>query len=229
MKTSKNAAVLFTGGKDSCLALLKAKKKGYNIQMLLTVIPSSYDSYMFHKPSIPLLKAQSKALGIPLLIQKSISEKEKEIDDLEKLIDKVKSKIQALVIGGIASSYQGERIKKISEKKKIELFAPLWGYSTENLWNELIKNKFSVIITKIACQGLPKELLGKIINEAKLKELLFLSSKHGFSIDFEGGDAETAVLDCPLFRNKIDICYCIKSEGAYRHFLIIKKTKFIGK
>ena len=78
------AAVLFSGGKDSCLALFKAREQGYEIKYLLSIIPSSYDSYMYHKPSLELLKRQAKELSIPLIIQKSSAGKEKELKDLEK-------------------------------------------------------------------------------------------------------------------------------------------------
>lgn len=222
---SRKSAVLFSGGKDSCLALLKAKQQGYDIKYLLAVLPSSVDSYMYHKPCLKLLKKQAKMLGIPLVIQKSSLGKEKELNDLENLIKKAKNKIDCLIIGGIASNYQGNRIKKLAEKASLEVYAPLWNYTPEKLWQELLKNHFKVIITKIACDGIPKEMVGKIIDDKMLENLKNLSKKYKFSLDFEGGDAETAVLKCPLFKNEIKIKFHIKSETPYRHFLVIDSIK----
>jgi ABC transporter with metal-binding/Fe-S-binding domain ATP-binding protein len=219
----KNAAVLFTGGKDSCLALLKAKQKDFNINYLLTILPSSYDSYMYHKPSFSLLKMQAKMLGIPLIIQKSRSIKEKEVEDLEKLLKKVVDKVDFIITGGVASKYQATRIEKITNKLGFKLFNPLWNLNPEKVWKECLDNNFEIILTKICCEGLSKNWLGKIIDEKIFDDLIKKCKKYGFSLEFEGGDAETTVLFMPLFKKKIKIESKIKSEGDYRHFLIIKR------
>ena len=137
---------------------------------------------------------------------------------------KVKDKVEALVIGGIASNYQAERIKKLAEKQSLKVISPLWTYNPEKLWQELLKNNFKVIITKIACEGIPKDFLGQIIDEKMLEQLKELSKKYKFDMSFEGGDAETAVLFCPLFKKELKLESTIKSESKYRHFLIIEKV-----
>lgn len=224
----KKAALLFTGGKDSCLALLKAKQAGYNIKYLLTILPSSYDSWMWHKPSLQLLKAQAKALGIPLITQKSRTQKEKEVEDLEKLLIKVKD-IEYVITGGIASKYQKQRIEKITKKLNLKLVNPLWNMKSGDVWKECLNKKFEIILVKICCEGLGKEWLGKIITKNNFKELTALSNKYGFDVTAEGGDFETEVLDMPLFRKKIKIDFKIKSETPYRHFLIITKKATLKK
>lgn len=223
---ARTAAVLFSGGKDSCLALFKAKKQGFKIKYLLTILPSSYDSYMFHKPSLKLLKVQAKVLALPLIVQKSKSIKEKELDDLEKLLRKVKGKVDHIVSGGVASKYQYERLKALTKKLGFALFCPLWQMKAEDVWQECLKNNFKIILTKVCCEGLDKEWLGKIINKEKFEKLKSLSKKYGFSLEFEGGDAETSVLFMPLFSKEIEIKSKLKSEIPYRHFLIIEEANF---
>jgi len=216
-------AVLFSGGKDSCLALHKAKKMGYEVCCLISILPSSYDSFMYHKPNLKLLKKQAEMLGLKLILQKSSSKEEKEVDDLKKLFSKIQDDIQGIVIGGIASNYQGERIKKIAEKFGFEVIAPLWNYSSEKVWKDLFKEKFKIVLTKISCDGLPKEFLGKIIDKKKFNELKKLSEQNKFRIDFEGGEAESAVLMMPGFKREIKIKGKIKSEDKFRHFFEIEK------
>ncbi len=220
-----DAAVLFTGGKDSCLALLLAKKRGYNIKYLLTILPNLYDSYMYHKPSLSLLKMQAKMLGIPLITQNSKSIKEKEVNDLEKLLKRVKGKIDFIVTGGVASKYQATRIEKTTKKLGFKLINPLWNLGAEKVWKECLKNDFDIILTKICCEGLGKEWLGKIINKKLFDELVKRSKKYGFNLEGEGGEFETSVLRMSLFKNRIKIESEIKSEGDYRHFLEIKRIK----
>ena len=214
----KKCAVLFSGGKDSCLALHKVIKK-YDVKYLLAVIPENFDSFMFHKPYLNLLKKQAEMLDIDLIVQKSRGEKEKEIKDLKKLIEKVKDNVEIIVVGGIASSYQGNRIKKSCNELGLEFYAPLWNYKNEMVWDELFDNRFKVILTKVSCDGLGKEWVGLEINKKNFEELKRLSKKYNFRIDFEGGEAESAVLDMPEFQKEIKIKFSIKSEREYRHFI----------
>jgi uncharacterized protein (TIGR00290 family) len=53
--------------------------------------------------------------------------------------------------------------------------------------------------------GLEKEWLGRRIDKDSLTKLAALSKKYGFNLTFEGGEAETLVIDCPLFRKKLEI------------------------
>jgi len=220
----KKAAVLFSGGKDSCLALHMAKKK-YSIDYLLTILPKNFDSFMFHKPYLNLLDKQSEMLDIDLIVLESKGEEEKEVNDLKKLIEKIKDKIEVIVVGGIASSYQGNRIKKICDEFCLEFYAPLWDFNEEDVWKALLKADFRIILTKIACEGIPKEFLGKVIDKELFEELKKLSKKYKFRIDFEGGEAESAVLGMPGFKKDIKIEFKINSQGNYRHFLEIINVK----
>ena len=62
------AGLLFSGGKDSCLAMHKYGSE--KIDLLLSLIPENKDSWMFHKPFLPLLKKQAEMLGKKLLVGK---------------------------------------------------------------------------------------------------------------------------------------------------------------
>lgn len=221
----KKCAVLFSGGKDSCLALHLAIKRGYEVDYLLSIIPENFDSFMFHKPYLNLLEKQAEMLDIDLIVAESEGLEDKEIKDLKNLIEKVKDEVEVIVVGGIASSYQGKRIKKICDELGLEFYAPLWNYKNEEVWEKLLKERFKVILTKISCEGLGKELLGKIIDKKMFEELRELSEKYKFRLDFEGGEAETAVLYMLGFKKHIKIKFDIESEGEYRHFLEVKEVK----
>jgi len=220
----RKAAVLFSGGKDSCLALFKTKEK-YDVRYLLNIFPENKDSFMFHKPNLELLNKQAENLGIELIVKESKGEKEKELGDLKELINLVRDKIDVIVIGGIASSYQGKRIKKICEELNLEVYAPLWNYTAEKLWKDLLDNKFKVILTKISCEGVEAGWLGKSIDRKRFSELKKLAVRYKFRLDFEGGEGETAVLFMPGMKKEIKIKFDIKSEGEYRHWIDVKEVK----
>ena len=62
-----------------------------------------------------------------------------------------------------------------------------------------------LLITRVAALGLDKIWLGKTINKRNYEELDILSKKFKFNITFEGGEAETLVIDCPIYKKKIKI------------------------
>lgn len=205
-------AVLFSGGKDSCLALHKVLENRDEVRYLLSVLPENFDSFMFHKPYENLLKKQAEELGIELVVEKSLGEENVELKDLENLIGRVSEEVEGIVIGGIASNYQYERIKKICDGFGLELVAPILGYSSEEVWRELLRKNFEVVFTKVACDGLGEEWLGVKIDEKKFDELKKLAEKFRFRVDLEGGEAESAVLGMPEFKNKIKIDFDVVGD-----------------
>lgn len=199
--------VLFSGGKDSTYAAYIAKKSNYEISCLITIFSENPDSYMFHTPSITKVETQAEVMNIPLIIQKTKGEKEKELKDLEKAILKAKREfgIEAIVTGTVASVYQASRVQEICNKLNLDCFNPLWQKDPEEYWDELLKNGFEIIITRVSADGLGEEWLGKKIDQKALNKLKEIEKKFGIHLSFEGGEAETFVLDCPLFYKKLII------------------------
>ena len=94
--------VLFSGGKDSTYSAWLAKEFGYELTCLISIFSKNPESYMFHTPSIEQVKKQAQTMEIPLIIQKTKGEKEEELKDLEKAIQKAikKYKINPAGEGG---------------------------------------------------------------------------------------------------------------------------------
>jgi diphthine-ammonia ligase len=200
-------AFLLSGGKDSLYAAYLAKKQGHKLTCAITILSKNKESYMFHTPSIEKTKKQAQAMQIPLILQETKGEKEKELIDLEDAIKKAikKYKIQGIVTGAVQSVYQATRIQKICNKLKIECFNPLWQTNEENYLDESIKNKFEIILTGIFAYPLNETWLGKKIDKAFKQEILKLNKKYQVSIIGEGGEFESFVLNCPLFKKSLKI------------------------
>lgn len=200
--------ILFSGGKDSTLAALIAKKEGYEISCLITIVSSNPHSYMFHTPSIEKTEAQAKAMRIPLIRVKTKGEKESELRDLEKAIKEAKKKygIEGIVTGAVESVYQASRVQKICNKLDLECFNPLWQKDQISLLRDLIKNKFQVIVTGVFAYPLGKEWLGRKIDKTFLREVRELNKKYKINPAGEGGEFETFVLHAPgLFKKELKI------------------------
>lgn len=215
---TKKCAVLFSGGKDSCMAAYLAKQKGYNLSCLISVYSKNKESYMFHTPSIKRTKQQAKVMKIPLIVQKTKGKKEEELKDLEKAIKKAKDKfgIETIVTGAIKSVYQKSRIQKICDKLDLQCFNPLWNKDELEYLNDLINAKFKIIIVGVFAYPLNKEWLGKEINNIFIEQARKLNKEYQIHLAGEGGEFETFVLDCPLFKKPLEVkSFKDFKEGEY--------------
>jgi len=199
--------VLFSGGKDSCLATWIAKKEGYEISCLISIQSSNKNSFMFHTPSILSTRNQAKAMRIPLIVQETPGEKEFELEDLESVIARAhkKFKIEGIVTGAVESVYQSSRIQKICNKLNLECFNPLWQKNQKELLYDLVKNNFEVIVVGVFAEPLNDKFLGRKIDEKFIKEMEELEKKYKINPAGEGGEYETFVLNCPIFKEKLEI------------------------
>ena len=186
---------------------------------------------MFHTPNIEWTEMQAEALQLPLIKVKTTGKKETEVKDLKKAINIAKQKynITGIVTGTIASTYQATRIQKICNELKIYCFNPLWQKDQEELLNEIVENKFEVIITQIAAEGFNKDWLGKIITKKTINELKKLNKKYKISLAFEGGEGETFVLNSPLHKKRLKIKTTGKIMHGYSGILEIKEISSIKK
>ncbi|MDH7507748.1 MAG: diphthine--ammonia ligase, partial [Candidatus Thermoplasmatota archaeon] len=189
--------VLFSGGKDSTYAAYLAKKSNFELSCLITIFSENLESYMFHTVCINEVLKQAQAMNIPLIIQETKGEKEEELEDLEKALLKAKKEfcIDTIVTGAVCSNYQLSRIQKICDKLKLQCFNPLWQKDPNEYWDELLKNKFEIIITKVSANGLDEKWLGQKIDKKSLDNLKQVVKKFRIHLSFEGGEAETFVLD----------------------------------
>jgi diphthine-ammonia ligase len=211
-----NVGCLFSGGKDSTFSLYLAIERGLKIKCLITIIPTSEESYLFHYPNIWITQIQSQALQIPIISKKieSSSSIDEEYKELDKLIEKAKDEFQinGIVHGGISSNFQKSRYNTICQKHNLQLISPLWQIDQYEYMNKLLDHNFLIQIIGVSAMGLDINWLGMNLNHANLQDLILLSKKYKFNISFEGGEAETLVLDCPIFRKRLDI---IKSKTKW--------------
>ena len=212
-------ASLFSGGKDSTYAIYKARKEGYDIECLVSIFPQSEESHLLHYPNIATTSIQAKAMKIPqILIQTSTNDPEIELNELQNLLEKAKKNfgIDGIVHGGLFSDYQRIRFERVGNNLGLKIISPLWNIDQKNYLRELLESKFKFIITSVTSAGLDQTWLGREITLKDVEQLEKLSIKHGFNLTFEGGEAETFVIDCPLFYSPVRIVQANKIWDGYR-------------
>jgi ABC transporter with metal-binding/Fe-S-binding domain ATP-binding protein len=212
-------ACLFSGGKDSTYAIHLAQKQGHDIVCLLSIFPKSEESHLLHHPNLRWTKLQSESMKIPQLTTSSNSDDtDDELIAMENLLQNAKDQFQidGLVHGGIKSKFQKEKFETLCLKLNLVSIAPLWETEPKKYMNELLDSDFNFMMVTVSSDGLDERWLGKLISKSDIEILNNLSDKFGFNLNFEGGEAETFVIDCPLFSSPIKINQFTKNWDGYR-------------
>ena len=182
------AAVLFSGGKDSTMAVYNALENGDDVSYLLAVKSANDESYMFHVPNIHLTDLLSEAMDIPIITVVTDGIKEAELEDLKDGFEKLKSLgVEAIYTGALYSTYQKSRIEKLAAEVGIKAISPYWHVDELEYMRMIVSLGFEVIISGVAAYGLDEKWLGRKIDDKCIDDLLKLNQKVGLNLAFEGG------------------------------------------
>ncbi len=197
--------VLFSGGKDSCYTIMKAREQNFDIEHLITFIPRSDESWLFHHPCIQWTSLQAEAMDLPILTYNITGQGEEEKDELKRHLGEVKKRfgIDGIAAGAIASQYQKKRIEETARYLGMECFTPLWGLDPLQLLHDQLMSGLNPVIVAVAALGLGQKWLGRKLDQEAIKELILLRDKYGVNLSGEGGEYETFVLDGPLFKKRL--------------------------
>jgi asparagine synthase (glutamine-hydrolysing) len=199
-KQNNRIVALTSGGKDSNAALHRIERRNNKISCLLTLRSKNKDSYMFDsKKEKSVIEEQASKLDIPLIIQETDGEKEKELEDLRKGLEAAKKEfdVEAVVAGALASTYQRDRVDKVAEEVGLKVFTPLWQEDQSRYMRWLIREGFEVEITSVAARGLEESWEGTVLTEDNIDEFLELAEEYRFNAAGEGGEYETVVRGFP--------------------------------
>src|SRR5436305_7477022 len=131
----EKALVLWSGGKDSSLALFEARQH-YDIVALLTTVTEEYDRISMHGVRVSLLDEQARSLGIPLervgippVCPNAVYE-ERMRAALEKWVERG---VRTVVCGDLfLEDIRRYREEKLAQVGMTPIF-PLWGINTKVL------------------------------------------------------------------------------------------------
>ncbi|MHB8568168.1 MAG: diphthine--ammonia ligase [Nitrososphaerales archaeon] len=228
----RSCCALYSGGKDSTRAIELVQNLGLKVSCLVTIVSQNQESYMLHTAAIDWTRLSAEALGIPIVFGSTHGRKEEELVDIRGSIARAMEEydFDSIVSGGMASMYQKERIEKIAMGLGLESLTPLWGVDQSSYLAELVESKYSFILTSVSAEGLDKSWLGKEITRNDVTRIREFSNKYRFNAAFEGGEAETLVLDCPLFKlMRLEVCESsVEWNGVYGK-LNIKRMKLVPK
>jgi len=212
------------------MALYRALAE-HEVPVLLSMIPESSESYMYHVPNINLTEYSADAIGIPLVMKETSGVPPQENLDLKVALKEVKDEfdIDGITTGAVRSNYQFEIISGVCRELNLEVFAPYWQKSHASLIRDAINAGFEILIVGVAAHGMDESWLGRRLNIEALGEIIKLSDKFGIDTGGEGGEYETLVVDGPIFRKRIEILKSSKKWDGVRGELIIGKVELVEK
>jgi diphthine-ammonia ligase len=224
--TSPKATVLWTGGKDSVLALHEARWSGFEIINLVTFIPEGSD-FLAHP--LPFMEAQAQALNLP---HRTITISEPFKENYEKAIFSIKKnyEIDTLVTGDISQvDHYPNWIRECSLPSGVKVFTPLWDLDRRSILNRLLFLRFRVIFSGVKRPWLGGEWLGRELTDSAIEQLHILGRKSGLDLCGEQGEYHTLVLDGPPFIKRIEIKAFSKGVKDSMWYLKIKEWNFRDK
>src|SRR3989344_2115582 len=163
-------AILYSGGKDSTLAIEKSLESGWEIEYLLSVKPSRKDCYLFHYATVEHTNNIAKILGLKhYLLECNVADPKKEAELVKNFV--VKNRVDALILGG--TGLQETQLRSLQEALmpfKIEVFAAHAGLDHDQVVREMLDKGYEIMITQVAGDGLTK-WLGKTNKKKKFNQI----------------------------------------------------------
>jgi len=200
---TEKAIVLWSGGKDSALALHEVLKSGsYEVIGLLTTVTKDYDRISIHSVRRALLEQQAQALRIPLeeiFITKGASNAEYENKLLKTLKRHRGNGVSSVVFGDLFLADIRKYRERLLAKAEMNGVFPLWKKNMKELAHEFVNLGFKAVITSVDSQVLGKDFAGRDYDEKFLSDLPVNVDPCG-----ENGEFHTFVYNGPIFHEKVN-------------------------
>lgn len=212
-RSMSNVVVSLSGGKDSTYALYLALKEGLPVKNLLFIKVGG----KAHLENQKVLKLISDSVGIPLVTVN------KDFDDMRKALKKLQA--DTLVTGIMTTAEHIDYYKEILDPIGIKIHAPLFGKNPITALSEMLQLGFKLLIIEVNTNfGSPKNWLGKELDENLLGEIKKLEVDKKINPIGEWGEYHTIVMDCPIYKKRLNV---IKSKTVWKGtkgYLVIKKA-----
>lgn len=163
-------ALMWSGGKDSALALQRATAAGIQVRRLITFYDAATRRVRFHATRMTMIQAQADAAGIDLrAIGTAWPEMEPRL--IAELAALRSEGFAGVVFGDIhladVRAWYEDRVKAAG----LEHIEPIWGEEPARLIREFVDAGGRAVITCVDLSRLDSAWLGRIIDERFLEEI----------------------------------------------------------
>lgn len=213
----------WSGGKDGCLALYRAVVSGLDARYLANTVSEDGQRSRSHGISADVLRAQSEAIGIPIVQQRTTGETY-ETEFIKMLRTFKQEGIEGGIFGDIDFNPHREWIERVCQEAGITPHLPLWLESQDKLMQEFLDSGFEAIVVAAKADLFGEEILGYKLDGDFIKHLERLRQTKDITLCGEAGEYHTLVIDGPIFKKRLEILKTTKVERDGRLFLEILNT-----
>lgn len=189
---------MWSGGKDSALALGRAFTSGIVVDRLLSFYDRATRRVRFHATGVEMLEAQAAAIGIELhAIPTTWPEMEASLR--QELLSLREEGFSGVVFGDIhladVRAWYEDRVIAAG-LKHVE---PIWGEAPQLLLDEFVSLGGRAVITCVELAKLDESWLGRVIDERFASEI----AKTGIDACGENGEYHSFAFAGPVFKRSV--------------------------
>jgi uncharacterized protein (TIGR00290 family) len=193
------AAVSWSGGKDCCLALHRARAAGLDTRILVAMFEESGECTRSHGVPRAIMQVQADALGLELMAP-SASWADYERVFVETLIDLAARDVSEVVFGDIDLQPHREWEEKVCAAAGVRPHLPLWQENRQALAGEILALGYRAVVVCTDGRWLGPEWCGRAYDRAFIAGL-----PDGVDVCGENGEFHTFVTDGPPFRRPLPV------------------------
>lgn len=184
-----------SGGKDSTLALDRARRQGLDVGILANLYERATGRVRFHGVRAALIAEQAAALGLTCL--QAATGADDFADAFEQLLDDLKQRgCRGVVFGNIHLADVREWYEARVRAARLEHVEPLWGEPPIEIVYEVIERGYRALIVGVDAHRAAAPFLGRELDADVVTEL---GIAEGLDPSGERGEYHTFVYDGPAF------------------------------
>lgn len=200
-----NAAVSWSGGKDSCLACFRAAGSGIRVGRLLNFVSRESGRVAFHGTPAWVIELQAEALGMPLAQYTATGMEEYENTFNKALAELKEQGVDTMVFGDIHIAEHRQWVELRCEQAALKVELPLWGIGSEGVVRALVAAGFRAIVVAARADLFDHTWIGRTIDHEFIRLVTELAAGSGLDVCGEQGEYHTLVVDGPLFGRKLEV------------------------
>jgi uncharacterized protein (TIGR00290 family) len=191
------AAVSWSGGKDSYLAMHIAYEKGYRPLYAVHMFVENRISY--HGPPW-LLMSQIASTGLTGVFARTTWEDYEK--DFKEILRRLRSLgVEEMVFGDIYIEEHRQWVERVCREVDIDAVEPLWGSDSYSI----VKKALDLGVKALIIRAYDREPLSKYVGRILDADAIEDFEKNGIDPAGERGEYHTVVIDAPLYRYRLEI------------------------
>jgi uncharacterized protein (TIGR00290 family) len=206
-------ALMSSGGKDSTLALDRARRQGLDVRFLANLYDRASGRVRFHGVRATLISDQADALGLTC-VQAAAGEDDFD-DAFATLLDSLRQRgCEGVVFGNIHLADVREWYETRVRALGLDHVEPLWGEPPIELVYEVIERGYRAVIVGVDAHRGAAPFLGRELDADVVTEL---GITEGLDPAGERGEYHTFVYDGPAFTAPVAIeIGTVREEQGHR-------------